>query len=208
VNGKPVITPEGAIKPKVLLIVLLSLVALFIFSTALSVGGKGMFTPNSPPLLTRLSASLAQPVQGDEIRLAGGQQGARCAWDGERMRIPTGAVCHFEIRPGQSSRWQINRTWQLQLRLSSQDSSVSAILEMENADERPQEEELKGPVSPGRGAVTAPGQGGLPTATPQPAPTPVQFTVYALENQVPVWRLTLYNCSAEEAETCQVELVK
>jgi len=207
-------------KPKVLVIVLLALVALFVFSTIRATGRRGpsggpvvSILTSQPMLVGRIGERLDQPVLPGEIVLADRDRAAGCAWDGQWMRVPPGAACHFTIRVEKRARWQFNSAKRLRLRLAGLGGSVNVTLERAGevpAGEKTQAVTLQQPTNlpptdlPTPGARTpAP-----PTPTPRPTPTPVQFVVYDQENQGQDWLLTLDGCQAPEAGICLVELVE
>jgi hypothetical protein len=182
------IISEGTIKPKVLVIVILVLVALFAVSTILSVRGiSGNFSMKDvSPLVTQVTTRLDQPVEAHEITLAGSKQAVGCAWDENLFSIPPGATCKFTIQLSQPHWWQFNNTKRLQLQLVSPGGEVKVTLARSGKipeDENPQVETLKNLTS-----------------------EDVKLTVYDPDRQGQDWRLTLF-CLWFGEENCQVELV-
>ena len=203
---------EGAINPKILVIILLALVALFVFGTTLSVRGTSVELVkdalNSQSMRSWIDTRLAQPVKAEEIHLPEGEQSAGCAWDGDRLSIPPGAACHFTIHLSKPHWWQLNSTKRLRLRLISDGCNLKVKLERiksEGEDEIPQEATLQSPAGGSLTTLTSPGTQtpALPTSTP----TPVQLAVYDPNKQGQDWQLTLENLLLDGEEICQVEPV-
>ena len=202
-------------KPKILVIVILVLVVLFTFSTAVSLrrpsGKPESATPGSQsPLVQWIDTRMAQPVKAEEIRLAGDEKDAGCAWDGKGlMSVPPGRACSFTIHLGQRAWWQLNSTQILNLRLVGGGNEVDARLELEG--ETPQEQTLQnmaaGSVAPLPTQNPDSPNLPLPTPTPRPTPLPAQLKVYDPNNQGQDWRLTLENCETYTEAVCLVELV-
>ena len=203
---------EGAINPKILVIILLALVALFVFGTTLSVRGTSFelvkAALNSQSLRSWIDTRLAQPVKAEEIRLSEGEQVAGCAWDGDLMSVPPGATCHYTIHLSKPHWWQLNSTKRLKLRLISVGCDLNVTLERIKSDgegEMPQVATLQSPAGGSMATLTSPGTQtpALPTSTP----TPVQLAVYDPNKQGEDWQLTLENLMLDSEEICQVEPV-
>jgi hypothetical protein len=219
---------EGAIKPKLLVLVILVFVALFVFSTIGNARGKpGLTLTGDLPLVNRMRTNLAksldQPVKAkeitlagaarEEVTLAGAARKAGCAWDGKKFSVPANKKCRFTVWPDKRALWQLNSTKRLRLRLTGAGTKVTATLARMGkvlAGEQPQVETLKNSPGATPPAVPSPGPG-TPTRaapTPAPQPTPSELTVYDPDDQGLVWLLTLEGCDLKGEGTCQVELVE
>jgi hypothetical protein len=93
--------------PKVLLVILLLLVALFVASLGLGIRGsrgEAPLTPNlNAPWLQRLHERVTKKLTGQDLRV-GGEADSGCLVGDEQLQAPVEATCTFVIVPDRSTR--------------------------------------------------------------------------------------------------------